>query len=191
MPYVRLQPTDAWVELFIELKHGSAQDLLAAGRFRGNHGVELARLLCRDMLRALVCLGKHNIVHRDVKPANILYTLDPTTRQYRFSLADFGLCVDANMAQTMVGTPLFEAPELEHTQTLAVDVWSLFVTLAYLLDLLPVISNRGQLGELRAAILQAAHHESLRDFGTMAIEEPSQRAKAADILQEVFGGTAT
>lgn len=44
-----------------------------------------------QMLETLDCLAHNGIVHRDVKPENILYVSGPGG-QYTFQLGDFGLC---------------------------------------------------------------------------------------------------
>ena len=89
------------------------------------------------MLQAIDYFGFRNIVHRDIKPSNIYMSLD--NGGYRFQLAIFGLCNSMAYAETYVGRPAFMAPEvLENRgtpETSNVDVWSLFVTLAYAVDI--------------------------------------------------------
>jgi len=89
------------------------------------------------MLKALDYLACNWYIHRDVKPENILYTSIPG-RDYVFQLADFGLCNVIGKATTFTGTLKYMAPEVLQNkltqQTPKVDVWSLFVTLAWVLD---------------------------------------------------------
>ncbi|MCA8925204.1 MAG: serine/threonine protein kinase, partial [Planctomycetes bacterium] len=102
-----------------------------------------ARLaLLVDLGRALGAAHGAGIVHRDVKPANVLVAPDGSVR-----LTDFGLGSDPQgetLTQTgvMVGTPLFMAPELIRGKHAAVcaatDVWALGVLLyACCVDALP------------------------------------------------------
>ena len=68
-----------------------------------------------------------NIVHRDIKPDNIMITDNNTVR-----LIDFGLSKMSKKKQmtTVAGTPFYMAPEvLEGGYTSKADMWSLGVLL--------------------------------------------------------------
>lgn len=64
-------------------------------------------------------------MHRDLKPANILL------HNGQVKLADFGFCkalsTPKDMAQTMVGSPIYMAPEIltGHDYSIKADIWSL------------------------------------------------------------------
>jgi serine/threonine protein kinase len=113
-------------------------------------GLNLAALVRRDGPmppdRAAALLGQaaealaeaHNagIIHRDVKPSNILVT---ETGQVK--LTDFGIAraeADASLTQTglVTGSPAYLAPEVAsgHPATEASDVWSLGATLFHALE---------------------------------------------------------
>jgi serine/threonine protein kinase len=72
--------------------------------------------------RAIAVLHEKSIIHRDIKPQNIL--IDANLEPY---LADFGFAreVCGHLELTRVGTPNYMAPEVLSGQyTNAVDVWS-------------------------------------------------------------------
>jgi serine/threonine protein kinase len=99
----------------------------------------VARRYTRQLISALRYLHKHNIVHRDVKPENIL-----KGDKERVYLADFGVSEivdDLEISRRVVGTrgtPAFWAPEMFDDQADAIDgirqdEWALAVTVYLML----------------------------------------------------------
>ena len=82
-----------------------------------------------EMASALCLLHKYNILHRDIKPENIMLHND------KLKLGDFGFCKPLkqkyDFSQTMVGSPIYMAPELLKSENYdaKADVWSLGVSL--------------------------------------------------------------
>ncbi|MCZ7647802.1 MAG: serine/threonine protein kinase [Planctomycetota bacterium] len=94
----------------------------------------------RDVAKALACAERHKVVHRDIKPDNILIASDGTVK-----LADLGLAKrtnaegDAGLTQagSAVGTPLYMSPEQCRGQMdnldIRTDIYGLGATLFHLL----------------------------------------------------------
>ncbi len=89
----------------------------------------------RDLAEALEACHKEGVLHRDVKPSNILLTPEGNVR-----LTDFGVAHDAQahtqLTQGAVGTLLYMAPELLDgaAPTSASEVYALGATLYELLS---------------------------------------------------------
>mmetsp|Transcript_12025 Transcript_12025/g.33891 ORF Transcript_12025/g.33891 Transcript_12025/m.33891 type:complete len:919 (+) Transcript_12025:231-2987(+) len=94
----------------------------------GNFPEPLLGAYVSQTLEGLAYLHSENVVHRDIKGANILITKGGICK-----LADFGSCSSAlrNNKMTMIGTPFWMAPELisQSGGGLASDIWSLACTM--------------------------------------------------------------
>ncbi|CDM30302.1 hypothetical protein DTO013E5_9283 [Penicillium roqueforti] len=174
-------------EIFMGLKDGALSSLVLKGDFMSVH--DLAKCVCHQMLQALDCLAVNGVVHRDVKPENILYTALPNA-QYRFYLGDFGLCNRTVSAHSSVGTPLYTAPEVcqSGAQTHKMDVWSLFVTIAWILDFDGFRQNLQHISLWQAQQALLAITSKIGDIQEMARVDPGERASAAQMLVKRFGG---
>jgi serine/threonine protein kinase len=120
------------------LEGGSLRDLVRAA---GPMDLTRACLLCAEAAEALSAAHAAGVVHRDVKPANLMLS-----RQGRCKVVDFGLArldesgkggewAAGSTAAESVGTPQFIAPEILSgtPASAASDVYSLGGTLFYLL----------------------------------------------------------
>jgi serine/threonine protein kinase len=89
-------------------------------------------LLALDIARACQAIHKHNIIHGDLKPHNVLLTSDPVDeRGWLGKIADFGLSVKIKRGEQHVsgiqhGTEGYVAPEVLQTRRMvkASDVYS-------------------------------------------------------------------
>src|ERR1043166_1467212 len=78
-------------------------------------------LVALDVVGGLAQLHRHGLVHRDVKPGNIIYVSD------RAKLADIGLVSAGSEGRTFVGTEGYIPPEGPGAQT--ADIYALGVVL--------------------------------------------------------------
>jgi serine/threonine protein kinase len=121
---------------------------------RGQYSERQAACVTSQILRALADLHAQGIVHRDVKPENILLVSDDDDCNIHVKLADFGvarslapelvtpgdgdvspLTPNRQRSFSIVGSNYYVAPEVHYGSTYdaAVDIYSLGVTLYILL----------------------------------------------------------
>jgi len=116
-----------------------------------------AKAILVQVLRGLQHLHEHGVVHRDIKPGNILFTT-----QGEIKIADFGLSAIVKEGESTVtgqyGTPYYAAPEVFRNEayTGLADMWSLGVMMFFMLS------------------------------GTQAFEAENSRAVKARVLQGAF-----
>ncbi|UJR22720.1 hypothetical protein I4U23_025754 [Adineta vaga] len=92
-------------------------------------------LMIRDVAEALVYLHAKKIVHRDVKPENLL-VMHRKEGRITIKLTDFGLALQiTGQIKTVCGTPTYVAPEIlsETGYGIEVDCWATGVILYILL----------------------------------------------------------
>ena len=160
------------------------------------------------IINGLAFLHKHDFIHRDLKPGNILYTTDPTLL---FKIADFGLAKNMSTSSTMTltrgsavamvpGTRCWMAPELvsmksrEHTQQS--DMFSLGLVLHYLLTLgkHPFAKRSGErphvierkIEEMQLHVEKALHPEVASFLQVLLTKDPSKRPPAKYLSQHPF-----
>ncbi|MFI6346047.1 serine/threonine-protein kinase [Streptomyces sp. NPDC050560] len=138
--------------IVMELVRGRSLADLAAGS--GTLAPERAAEIGAEVLAALRAADAAGVLHRDVKPANVLIADDG-----RVVLTDFGIAViEGDSALTMtgqvVGSPEYVAPEraLGRPFGLPSDLWSLGVMLYVLVEGGSPFRRDTPLGTLRAVV---------------------------------------
>lgn len=114
--------------------------------------------IARQLTHALRHIHSHGVVHRDVKPENVLFT---NQQQDVVKLCDFGfakVCGNRRL-RTVCGSPQYMAPEINGRESYVgapVDLWALGALLYEVLHARPAFTG-GTLEQLGMRVLKASH----------------------------------
>ncbi|MDP1677304.1 MAG: serine/threonine-protein kinase [Bacteroidota bacterium] len=116
---------------FVEGK--SLKDVIASGE---NANLEFAKKTAIHLLRALSIAHERGIIHRDIKPGNILLSENGTLKVTDFGLAYVALSPIVTMEGMVLGTPAYMAPEQVRGDEVdtRTDLFALGVTLIEVLS---------------------------------------------------------
>lgn len=121
------QKTGSQIIIVMELCSGG--ELLKYIKCRSKFDVNVVQSLFSQIISGYKHLLNQNIVHRDIKSANILLSQDQNTIKF----IDFGLSkiLSSDLNQTICGSPLYMAPELLNHKKYdsKSDIWSIGVLL--------------------------------------------------------------
>jgi len=109
---------------------GNLTEFTERQRLAGGVLPDQARVLTRSLIGALAHVSARGILHRDIKPDNVLIRAADDSP----CLADFGVArMTRGHASSVVGTPAFMAPEVCTGMPYdgRADVWSLGATLYF------------------------------------------------------------
>jgi len=113
-------------QIFIAMAYYEGENL-SQHLLRGQMSVKEAVDVTIQAGLALAKAHEHGIVHRDVKPGNLMLTRDGTVKLLDFGLALLGESVRTTQPGIAVGTPVYMSPEQfrgDHCDG-RTDVWSL------------------------------------------------------------------
>ncbi|CAH7688383.1 STE/STE20/YSK protein kinase [Phakopsora pachyrhizi] len=180
--------TELWIAMDFA-SGGSIRTLLKPGKIEERY----TQLIIRETLIGLNYLHKQEIIHRDIKSANILLT-----NSNRILLCDFGIAAPLQTSNhkrsTFIGTPYWMAPEVITDGKLydtKADIWSLGITLYEMLNGNPPYSDltpakvilkipRSQPAKLEGSQFSNGVKEFL---AACLIDEPNDRPTAEDLMK--------
>ncbi|XP_043683642.1 serine/threonine-protein kinase CG17528 isoform X2 [Vespula pensylvanica] len=183
-------------QLFLVMELVKGGDLFDAIAAATKFSEAEASVMIGHLTSALAYLHSHHIVHRDVKPENLLVEMEGSHVRC-LKLGDFGLAqiVRENL-YTVCGTPTYVAPEIlaETGYGLKIDVWAAGVILYILLcGFPPFVSPENEQEELFERILSGQYEftspywdtisDSAKQLITNMLQaQPELRFSAEDVL---------
>ncbi|GAV67369.1 Pkinase domain-containing protein [Cephalotus follicularis] len=189
--YLGTNKDDAKLYIFLELvTKGSLASLYQKYNLRDSQ----VSAYTRQILSGLKYLHERNVVHRDIKCANILVDVSGSVK-----LADFGLAkaTKLNDVKSSKGTPFWMAPEVVNLKSqgygLAADIWSLGCTVLEMLTCRPPYSHLEgmqalfSIGRGIPPSIPDSLSRDAEDFICQCLQvNPSNRPTAAQLLKHPF-----
>ncbi|KAL3667082.1 hypothetical protein V7S43_008024 [Phytophthora oleae] len=142
-------PDGNYIALVLEYMH---RDLLSVVRNREEplHPADVRGLL-RMLLHGVACCHENNILHRDLKPGNLLLSADGVLKLSDFGLATVFVGQQGRSYSHQVATRWYRAPELlfgtRHYDA-AVDMWSVGAIFAELLRPTPLFAGQNDIDQI-------------------------------------------
>ncbi|KAL1336313.1 hypothetical protein AAHE18_10G054300 [Arachis hypogaea] len=189
--YLGTDKDNTMLYIFLELvTKGSLASLYRKYRLKDSQ----VSAYTRQILSGLKYLHDRNVVHRDIKCANILVDANGSVK-----LADFGLAkaTKLNDVKSSKGSPYWMAPEVVNLRNrgygLAADIWSLGCTVLEMLTRQPPYSHLEgmqalfRIGRGEAPPVPETLSKDARDFIMKCLQvNPSKRPTATQLLDHPF-----
>ncbi|KAJ1961347.1 Protein kinase of the Mitotic Exit Network [Dipsacomyces acuminosporus] len=183
--YIGYEQTEHELDIILEYcEGGSLQSILR--KFR-KFPENLVGVYVAQILQGLSYLHLNAVVHRDIKPGNLL-----STKEGIVKLADFGVARFQDGQGTVVGSPYWIAPEVIRLNgaTSASDIWSLGCTIIQLVSGkapyqdLPAMAAMFRIGQDEHPPFPPNISKLLKDFlSKCLVRIPSARWSAEELLQ--------
>lgn len=186
---------DPWI-VMKHIEGQSLADIIRRGRQLSEQAMTRIGL---SVLQGLDAAHRANVLHRDVKPDNILVAHDGSIFLVDFGIAKITGDMTLTTTDTVMGTPEFMAPERFSGDPVGppADLWALGVTFFFALEGYSPFRRDGE--ERRDATVSAILHAAtpaLKSQGRLAEvvprllnKDPSRRVRAkelAEILQSII-----
>ncbi|XP_015888950.3 serine/threonine-protein kinase ATG1a [Ziziphus jujuba] len=134
-------------KIYIVLEYCEGGDLAAYIHRHGKVSEDVARHFMRQLAAGLEVLQEKHLIHRDLKPQNLLLSTNELTPQLK--IGDFGFArslMPQGLADTLCGSPLYMAPEIIKNQKYdaKADLWSVGAILFQLVTGRPPFEGTSQ-----------------------------------------------
>jgi hypothetical protein len=177
--------------IVMELVEAPTLDQLVAER--GPLDPRRAAALGLRLLGTLEAAHRAGIVHRDVKPSNVLVRDDGTTKLTDFGTASLTGDPELTITGMVVGSPAFMAPEQIKGLEVgpATDLWALGATLYFAAEGEPPFRSSKTPFEVLNAIVNDPPREARRlgalgpVIDRLLRKEPDQRPRSADVWYQL------
>ncbi|KAJ0110798.1 hypothetical protein Patl1_00703 [Pistacia atlantica] len=133
--------------IYLVLEYCDGGDLAAYIHRHGKVSENVARHFLRQLASGLQVLHEKHLIHRDLKPQNLLLSTNEATPVLK--IGDFGFArslTPHDLADTLCGSPLYMAPEIIQNQKYdaKADLWSVGAILFQLVTGKPPFSGNTQ-----------------------------------------------
>ncbi|KAM9994924.1 hypothetical protein ACTFIY_001095 [Dictyostelium cf. discoideum] len=171
------------------MEGGTFEEAAKAWKFNENNLAYVAK----ELLKGLQYLHENHMVHRDLKSANIMMSVEGKVK-----LIDFGLCEDVatSTPMHMVGSPFWMAPEMiqQKYHSTPVDIWSFAISLLEMANQRPPMMESAVKAMFTVATDGATGFDDpalwsdcFKDFLSLCLkQDPAERATAEELLKHPF-----